>query len=213
MIAIDGGAGTGKGTARMGVAKKLGFNAWDSGLLYRALGLQVAAMNLLCNNQRIIELASSIQIQLVDETVLVNSEDVTSTIRSDEAGKSASIVAQIPEVRAIFHQMHLAQRKMPGLVADGRDMGFVFDTPYRFFLTTSPEERARRRVLQFERMKILWVDYDSILLEILRRDESDKNNPANQLRPHPEATIIDTTDLKIGESAEIIVESYRSFLC
>jgi cytidylate kinase len=113
-------------------------------------------------------------------------------------------VAQISAVRFTLRDYQLSMRKYPGLIAEGRDQGFIFDTPYRFFLKTSAEERARRRVLQFQSLG-LPADYNSILKAILERDESDRYNPAHPLVPHDEAMVIHTDRLTIKQVARIIV--------
>jgi cytidylate kinase len=96
-------------------------------------------------------------------------------------------------------------RKKPGLVADGRDMGFIFETRYRFFLTASPQKRAERRVLEFLSLD-KEVNYEQILKDIIERDLSDQNNPVNRLRPHEHAHEIDTTNLTREEVAQKIID-------
>jgi cytidylate kinase len=207
VIAIDGGAGTGKGTTRSMVAKALGFHELDSGVLYRAVGL-VCKLKGISDKINCGKEAANLEISIEGERIFINNEDMTSRLRSDECGKLASEMGQIPEVRAGLRQLQLNKRRPPGLVADGRDQGIIFDTPFRFFLQADPEERARRRVLQFEKMNI-HADHETILAEILRRDDADKNRSIVPLIPHPEATIIDTTHLTPNEVVSIIVEAYR----
>ncbi|MBP6857608.1 MAG: (d)CMP kinase [Candidatus Pacebacteria bacterium] len=206
VVTIDGGAGTGKGTQRSLISRFLGFHGLDSGVLYRAVGYKVHSENIPIEDIETIEsIALNLNIETKGENVIIDGFDRTKIVRSDEVGgKYSSMVAKIPEVRAALNKLQLSKRKYPGLVSDGRDQGFVFDTPYRFFLKTRPEIRAQRRVKQFERMG-LPANYNDILEEILRRDHSDVNNPANPLKPHPRAFIIDNSNLKIKETAKIIL--------
>lgn len=88
--------------------------------------------------------------------------------------------------------LQLSMQQWPGLVTDGRDQALIFDTPYRFFLVCAPEKRAKWRKKQFDQMGIP-ATYDEILADIIRRDESDTHNPANPLRSHPNAIVIDVT--------------------
>lgn len=206
VITIDGGAGTGKGTQRTLIARLLGFNSLDSGVLYRAVGFKVYAGQIpLSDITSIEEIALNLNIVTKGNTVIIDNDDRTKIIRSDEiGGKYAALVAQIPEVRKALNHFQISMRKKPGLVSDGRDQGLIFDTPYRFFLETKPEKRAERRVKQFQRLE-LPADYNAILTEIIRRDDSDKNNPANPLRPHPNAMVIDNSNFTIKETARLIL--------
>jgi CMP/dCMP kinase len=212
VITIDGGNGTGKGTARRNVARELGFLEFDSGVLYRTLGVQSYERKVLHDIAALVAIASNLNVQTEGEVVIVDGVDQTKLIRSEEAGKLAAIVARVPEVRNAFHVYQLGLRKPPGLVADGRDMGFIYDTPHRFFLITDPEERAARRYKQFQRLE-LEADYEQILQNIVERDESDRNNPANHLRPHPEAKIINNTNLMPEETKTLILNIYKGLVC
>lgn len=208
VITIDGGAGTGKSTHRAKVAALLGFNELNSGAFYRALGLTVARHECDIHDiERIVAFARTLPVTFKKDRIFLENIDSTNLIYSDETGKLASAIAQIPEVRASFKVAQLAMRQLPGLVADGRDMGTVFDTPYRFFITTAPEESARRRVAQFKNMGIE-KSYEDVLRDIISRDESDRDNPANPLRPHSDAKIIDNTHLKADDVVEIIIDTY-----
>lgn len=206
VITIDGGAGTGTSTQRALIARLLGFHSLDSGVLYRAVGFKVYTEKIpLEDVTYITSIAHNLDIVSKGESVLLDGIDQTLPIRSDEiGGKYSALVAKIPQVREALHFFQISRRKAPGLVADGRDQGIVFDTPYRFFLETKAEKRAERRVRQFQKMK-LPADYETILAEIIRRDNSDKTNPANPLRPHPKAMVIDNSDLAIKETARLIL--------
>lgn len=207
VIAIDGGAGTGKGTARSVIAHHLGFHSLDSGVLYRALGLMCHRTNLTTIPQ-MVEAALALDIQVDGERVLLCGKDETATVRGDEAGKLASNIGSISEVRQALLDFQLQMRKAPGLVSDGRDQGEVFDTPFRYFFVCDAEVRARRRVVQFERMNMP-AEYDLILEEIRRRDIADETRIVQPLKPHPTALVIDTSHLTIEQMAETILTDYE----
>ena len=198
VIAIDGGAGTGKGTAAQTLAKILDYHLLDSGILYRAIGLAAHLGGSLTDNAAIVSITEQVSIESCDGKVFLEGKDVTVRVRSDECAVYASIVAQIGEMRMELRKRQLEMRKPPGLVADGRDMGFIFDPARRFFLTALPEVRAERRFLEFTQKKVP-AKYEDILKGIIARDNSDQNNPVHKLRPHESAIIIDTSFLSREE--------------
>ena len=104
----------------------------------------------------------------------------------------------------------LGMRRLPGLVADGRDQGEIFDTPHRFFFVASLHIRARRRVAQFKSLGEGEPDYQKILEEIIRRDEADQNRSVSPLHPHPQAKIICTDNFSADEVVGIILHQYFS---
>jgi cytidylate kinase len=209
VINIDGGAGTGKGTVRAIVAQRLGFHELDSGVLYRAVALRSLRNGIKITETKQLEgIASSLDLKMTGEQVIFDGTDETTIIRSDEIGRLASVVAQIPEIRMALRRFQLGMRKLPGLVADGRDQGEIFDNSYRFFLETSPERRAERRVKQFEARQQQKADYDATLAEIVRRDEVDMNRKISPLKPHPLAWRIDTC-ISAVEVADIICGQYE----
>lgn len=209
VITIDGLAGTGKGTARMRVAAKLGFNELDSGVLYRALGLVCHEKNIpvedseKCGNE-----AAGLNVEVHGEKILLDGKDRTRDIRSPDSGKRASVIGKIKSVREKLHAYQMSQRKTPGLVADGRDQGYLFDTTHRFVLTCRPEVRAERRVLEFSAAGHP-ADYTEILNDIIKRDHSDMTRAVSPFVPHPEAIIIDTSDLTRDEVADAIINAYK----
>ncbi len=209
VITLDGGAGTGKGTVRRMIAWVLKFHSFDSGVLYRAVGYKARCLNISLSNEAVlIQIARNLNIQTIDSRVFLDDVDQTTIIRSDGVGKLASQVAKILSVRLALRHLQLRMQKLPGLVTDGRDQSSIFDTEFRFFLKTDANERARRRFLQFKQMGIP-ADYDDILAEIIRRDDSDINNPANPLCPHPNALILDTTNVTAKEVARAILWIYQ----
>lgn len=210
VLAIDGGAGTGKGTARGIVAEKLGFNSLDSGILYRALALFARKHGLLWESPPLIAgLVQDMKLTFEGDLVLLNGESQFNQLRSKQAGEDASRIAVHPEVRAALLDYQLAFRKPPGLVADGRDQGTVFDTPFRYFLKARPEVRAQRRVEQ-ERQLGHEAEFAATLASIRERDRLDETRKEAPLAPHPEAMVIDTSDIPAQEVARQILEDYQS---
>ena len=140
VITVDGPSGAGKGTVAKLLAERLKFKILDSGALYRLTGLLVnRAGNGFDNEAQAAELASSMQVEFTADGVILNGEDVSLAIRTESAGNDASKVAAMPAVRAALLDWQKAFAKMPGLIADGRDMGTtVFpQAPLKIFLTAS----------------------------------------------------------------------------
>ena len=206
VIAIDGFAGSGKGTARAIVAERLGFHQLDSGVLYRAVALQSHRKGLKKIKQ-LEAVASRLNVTFIGKRIILDGRDETRIIRSDKIGKIASVVAQIPEVRMALRRFQLGMRKPPGLVADGRDQGEIFDGSCRFFLETPAEIRAQRRVEEFKARRQK-ADYEKILAEIKRRDDADINRKISPLKPHPRAWFIDTR-IPAEEVADIIYGLFK----
>lgn len=207
VIAIDGGAGTGKGTARAGVAKALGFLELDSGVLYRATGWECRrkGVSLPADCKMVVE---ELNIVVEGSRIYLNGVDETANIRSDECGQLASQVGAMKEVREGLLDFQLRMRKHPGLVADGRDQGLIFENSCRFFLTADAEERARRRVKQLEELGLPHV-FEDVLRGIRERDKTDRTRSTSPLMPHPKAKVIDTTKLSPDEVVATILREFR----
>ncbi len=212
VVAIDGPSGAGKGTICRLAAKKVGFHLLDSGALYRITGVAGLRNDIdLDDAARIGKFAASLSIEFKSENdrtlVLVNGEDYTAAIRTEEAGMAASKVAKHPEVRSALLQQQRDFAKAPGLVADGRDMGTVVfpNAALKIFLTASAEERARRRVKQLEESGHA-ADYQEVLRDIQRRDEQDSNRASAPLKPAEDAIILDSTHLTIDEVLQTVIE-------
>ncbi|MCW8920239.1 MAG: (d)CMP kinase, partial [Sedimenticola sp.] len=151
VITIDGPSGSGKGTIANRLATRLGWRCLDSGALYRLLGYAAEQAGVeLTDGQGLAQLAMDMVIDFQQEKVLLNGDDVSLVIRTEQAGNAASKVAALPEVRAALLQWQRACAVDPGLVADGRDMGSVVfpEADVKIFLDASAEERARRRYNQ-----------------------------------------------------------------
>lgn len=202
VIAIDGPSGVGKGTAARGLARRLGWNFLDSGALYRILALAAQGRGIdLADAAAVAALAPGLEIRFVpgagaDDRIEVGGVDWTAQVRAETTGQLASQIASEPEIRAVLLQRQRSFRQEPGLVADGRDMGTVVfpDAGVKVFLDASPEERARRRMLQLRQAGVE-ARMRALCEEIAERDERDRNRPHSPLKPAKDAVVIDTTDL------------------
>lgn len=204
IIAIDGPSGVGKGTLAQWLCCKTGFHLLDSGAIYRALAYGVSKAGIdLADVDNLVNLAEVLPVEFKATSVIYDGEDVTSTIRTEEVAAIASKVAAIPEVRASLLKRQKDFAQVPGLVADGRDMGTVVfpNANVKLFLTASAEERAKRRVNQLKNQGVS-ANIARITQDIMERDERDRTRSSSPLVPAEDALIIDTTDLTIQEVCE-----------
>ncbi|WPC06760.1 (d)CMP kinase [Pseudomonas sp. MBLB4123] len=213
VIAIDGPSGSGKGTIAGLLARQLGWSLLDSGALYRLLAFAAGNHGVdLTNEEAMKVLAAHLDVQFNAATddqgqrIILEGEDVTDLIRNEQIGAGASQVASLPAVREALLQRQRAFQELPGLVADGRDMGTVVfpDAPLKIFLTASAEERARRRYLQLK-AKGDDVNLASLLDEIRARDERDTQRAVAPLKPAADAIQLDSTELSIEQVLERIL--------
>lgn len=218
VIAIDGPSGSGKGTVSRAIARLLGFHFLDSGALYRILALAAGRSGIALDDQPALALlAGRLDIRFPADTdieqVLLDGENVEGLIRSEEAGRGASQVAALPEVRQSLLQRQRDFRSPPGLVADGRDMGTVVfpSAVVKIFLTASAEARAERRCKQLKE-KGLDADYATVLADIQARDARDANRSVAPLVPAADASTVDTTDLDIAATVECVGQLIKSRL-
>lgn len=217
VITIDGPGGSGKGTLAGMLAARLSWHLLDSGALYRLLAF--AAHNHgadLTNEEILTNLAAHLDVQFIpaegdgEQRIILEGEDVSRSIRTETVGAGASKVAALPAVRQALLARQQAFCEMPGLVADGRDMGTVVfpDAPLKIFLTASPEIRAERRYRQLLG-KGETATLAGLLDEINARDERDMNRSIAPLRPAEDAILIDSSHMSIENVLETVQEEAR----
>lgn len=215
VITIDGPSGAGKGTVARMVAEKLGWHLLDSGAIYRVLAVATQHHQVSLDDEGpLVPMAAHLDVQFQisskgEGKVILEGENVTNSIRTEEIGALASKVAAFPRVREALLRRQRAFSVKPGLVADGRDMGTVVfkNAPVKIFLTATAEERAERRFNQLKE-KGFDVKIGRLLNDIRQRDERDSNREVAPLVPAEGALIIDSTDLSIQE----VVDKVLSFI-
>ena len=212
-VAVDGPAGSGKSTITKMVAEKLGFNYVDTGAMYRALTYNFLSNDLKeLEENRIKELLEDLdfRVEYVDgvQYVYVNDVEVSDKIRTAEGSQYTSLFAKSPAVREflIDTQRNLAHTN--NIIMDGRDIASVVlpNADVKIFLTASVEERARRRVLDFERQGLENVDFEKVKEDIKARDWQDENRDIAPLVKVDSATLVDTTSMTIGEVVDKMTE-------
>lgn len=213
VIAIDGPSGSGKGTIARRVAEELGYHLLDSGALYRIAALAAARRCVTLDNaEALADIARTLDVCFGSdedghEQVLLDGDDVTQDIRTEDAGAGASVVAGIRQVREALLDLQRSFRKPPGLVADGRDMGtHVFaDADLKVFLTASAEERARRRHKQLND-KGIDVSLAALSRDIEERDRRDSERSVAPLRPAEDARLLDSSGKSIEEVVRTVLD-------
>lgn len=213
VITVDGPSGVGKGTTASLLSNHLGWHLLDSGAIYRALALKVLNTDSeISDVDKLVELAKGLDLKfesIIGEPTLVylDGECVNHDLRTESCGNIASIIASIPQVRATLLQRQIQFRQAPGLVADGRDMGTVVftDAQIKFYLTASPQERAKRRHKQLKN-KGVDASMRALEKEIGARDARDSNRKVSPLVPADDAIVVDTSDLSIDEVFHFCIE-------
>ena len=216
-VAVDGPAGSGKSTITKMVAEKLGFNYVDTGAMYRALTYNFLSNDLKeLEENKIKELLEDLdfRVEYVDgvQYVYVNDVEVSDKIRTAEVSKYTSLFAKSPAVREflIDTQRNLAHTN--NIIMDGRDIASVVlpTADVKIFLTASVEERARRRVLDFERQGLENVDFEKVKEDINARDWQDENRDIAPLVKVDSATLVDTTSMTIDEVVDKMTELVKA---
>ncbi|MEN9760011.1 MAG: hypothetical protein RL676_1162 [Pseudomonadota bacterium] len=211
VLAIDGPTASGKGTIASRVAMELGFGYLDSGALYRITAL-AAIQNEVpeSNEQALASIATQMELEFLGQTILLDGVNVSHAIRAEEVGVMASKIAVFPAVR---HALLLRQRdfaRMPGLVADGRDMGTVVfpNARLKVFLTATARARAERRYKQLID-KGFSANLDDLSADLEARDARDRSRAVAPLKPAPGAVEIDSTQLSIDEVVQAVVNQWH----
>jgi cytidylate kinase len=207
VLTLDGPSGVGKGTVASIIAQKLDWHLLDSGAIYRAFAIAVRNRNIKINDiDGILKLSGELDLrfELVPNQQLFNvyldNVEVSTELRTEKTAELASKLAMIGLLRKSLLIKQQQFRRLPGLVADGRDMGTVVfpDAPFKVFLTAEVSERAKRRLKQLQESGIAG-NISHTLAEVQKRDERDVNRQHSPLRPAKDALVIDTTNLSINE--------------
>ncbi|MBS0344615.1 MAG: (d)CMP kinase, partial [Proteobacteria bacterium] len=213
VICIDGPTASGKGTLALEVANELGYHYLDSGALYRVTGLAMSRAGLAATPEaeaRIAEIARTLPLDFSTGRVMLGNEDVTEAIRTEAAGMDASRVSALPAVRQALVDLQKRLRRLPGLVADGRDMGTVIfpDAPLKIFLTASAGHRAERRHKQLI-SKGISVTLDSLRLDLEARDARDTSRSTAPLKPAQDARLLDNSDQTVSQSVDQVLDWWQ----
>jgi 3-phosphoshikimate 1-carboxyvinyltransferase len=213
VICIDGPTASGKGTIAAAVAQRLGYHFLDSGAMYRITalaalrhGLQIDA----AHENAIAEIARQLPVRFDGGKVWLGRDDVTEAIRTEEAGMNASKVSALGKVRLALVDLQHSFRALPGLVADGRDMGTVIfpDAPFKVYMTASAACRAERRYRQLI-LKGVSANIDDLRADLEARDARDQSRAVAPLKPAPDAHFLDNSDLNIEQSVSQVLEGWQ----
>ena len=212
VITLDGPSGSGKGTISQRLAEQLGWHYLDSGALYRLLACAAARDGIALDDvDGLVALAGRIHGEFGfsdagEERVLLDGVPVTTELRTEQSGNAASRIAALPAVRAALLAWQRRYRQLPGLVADGRDMGTVVfpDADLKIFLTASPAERANRRYNQLKNIG-KEVTLEAVVGEVKARDERDRSRAASPLVPAVDAHLLDNSSLDVEETVALVL--------
>ncbi len=207
IITVDGPSASGKGTLAAALAAALGFHYLDSGALYRATALAALKAGIVDDDRAAVaRLGASLDLRFANGTTLLDGEDVTEALRREEIGAMASRISACPELRDALRALQLSFRRLPGLVADGRDMGSVIfpHAALKIFLTASAEQRAARRHKQLI-SKGFSASIEGLLADLQDRDARDRNRAVSPLAPATDALLLDNSGLTIEASVDQVL--------
>lgn len=213
IVAIDGPAGTGKGTITKLIAKELGFVNIDTGAMYRCAALQTLRQGItnIEEKEKIIQITQNIDIKMKSEAgeqqIYLNDENVSKEIRSKEVSAFVSPVSSISEVRKIMVDLQRKMAQNADVIMEGRDITTVVfpNANVKIYLDASVEERAKRRYKENQE-KGISMTYEEVLEAIKTRDYNDMNKPVGALKIADDAIVIDTTKLSIEQVKEQVKE-------
>ena len=207
-VAIDGPAGAGKSTIAKIIGEKFNLMYINTGLMYRAVTLKAMNANITENNvDALVKIVESLEMHFEKEHLFVSNEDLTDMIHMPVISNNVSKYAAVPEVREILVKLQQNIAKKFNVIMDGRDIGTVVlrDATFKFYLTASSEERAKRRYEELM-SKDIEVDYKTILSDIIKRDYIDTHREVSPLKKADDAIEIDSNDLNVNEVAQKMIE-------
>lgn len=208
-IAIDGPSAAGKSTIADILAEKLEYNHLDTGAMYRAVAYKAFKEGIAIDNEEeIVDMIHHMDLEMrIDGKVILDGEDISEKIRTNEISMGASDVSKLEGCRKALVEMQQKICKDGGYILDGRDIGTVVlkDAPVKIYMVASAEARANRRVLQ-NIEKGIEADYETILEDIKKRDYQDMNREHSPLRKADDAVEIDTSDLTIDEVVDAVMK-------
>jgi 3-phosphoshikimate 1-carboxyvinyltransferase len=208
VITIDGPSASGKGTLASALAERLGYHLLDSGALYRAAALAALQDGTDPDDSAALALtASRLDLRFDAGRIVLRGREVSEALREESVGSMASRVSSVPQVREALHGLQLAFRRVPGLVADGRDMGTaVFPhATLKVFLTASAAQRADRRHKQLI-SKGIPARLEDLRADLEARDARDKSRAASPLKPAEDALSLDNSDLSVDQSVDLVLQ-------
>ncbi len=207
VITIDGPTASGKGTLAAGVAEQLGYHTLDSGSLYRVTALAARRAGVAADNESALaQVAAGLKLRFEGTRVFLEGDEVTDALREEAVGTMASQISVWPAVRTALHELQCSFRRLPGLVADGRDMGTVIfpDAALKVFLTASAAARAERRHKQLI-SKGISASLDSLRADLEARDARDRSRSTAPLKPAEDALELDNSGMTIGDSVDLVL--------
>lgn len=215
-IAIDGPGGAGKSTVARAVAKQLGFIYVDTGAIYRAIGLKFVRTGKSFTNENIISVLPGTELSLThidgEQHIIIDGEDVSSLIRTQEISSAASKVSAVPEVRAFLLDLQRDIARKNNVIMDGRDVGTVIlpNAEVKIFLTANVEVRARRRHRELMPKGLETPDtFERVLKEVAERDKADSERATAPLKPAEDAVLVDTSDMDFEQSVQTVINIIR----
>lgn len=207
IVAVDGPAGSGKSTISKIVAKELEMTYLDTGAMYRMVTLAVIRNQVNIENlDEVNKMLDNLKLDIIKDKFFLNNEDVSEAIRGIEVTNNVSRIAAIKLVREKLVDMQRSISEGKKVILDGRDIGTVVfpNADIKVFLVASPEERAKRRVKEFL-SKGIDTDFQTVLAEILKRDEMDSTRKESPLLKAKDAVLIDTSFMNIEEVSKEII--------
>jgi 3-phosphoshikimate 1-carboxyvinyltransferase len=210
VIAVDGPTASGKGTLASAIAKALGYHFLDSGAVYRATALTAMRTGVAPDDEAALaRIAATLPLHFVGGDAHLGEENVADALRAEDVGAMASKVSAWPAVREALRQLQLSFRRIPGLVADGRDMGTVIfpGATLKVFLTASAATRAERRYKQLI-SKGIPANISTLRAELEARDERDRNRSVAPLKPAEDALLLDNSELTVEASMDVVLTAW-----